>query len=71
MLLRARLLHRFYLTTVLRILAGDGFATVARGPVLDPSCDFRLTALCLDRHGPDGVEQIFQVYDARATDAAG
>jgi riboflavin biosynthesis pyrimidine reductase len=71
MLLRAGLLRRFYLTTVMRILAGDAFATVARGPVLDPPCDFRLAALYLDRHGPDGVEQLFQVYDRREASAAG
>jgi riboflavin biosynthesis pyrimidine reductase len=63
MLLQARLLQRLYLTTVMRVLAGDVFATLARGPLLDFPYDFRLAALYLDRQGPDGVEQLFQVYD--------
>lgn len=65
LLLRARVLQRLYLTTVLRVLAGDSYATLARGPVLDPPYDLQLAALYLDRHGPDGVEQLLQVYDAR------
>jgi riboflavin biosynthesis pyrimidine reductase len=62
-LLRARVLQRIYLTTVMRVLAGDSFATLARGARLEPPCDFRLAALYLDRHGPDGIGQIFQVYE--------
>jgi riboflavin biosynthesis pyrimidine reductase len=65
MLLRARMLQRIYLTTVLRILAGDAYATLASGELLDPPYDFRLAALYLDPHGPDGIEQLLQVYDRR------
>jgi len=65
MLLSARVLQRIYLTTVLRILAGEAYASLAQGSVLDPPYDFRLAALYLDRHGPDGVEQLLQVYDRR------
>jgi riboflavin biosynthesis pyrimidine reductase len=65
MLASRRVLRRIYLTTVMRVLAGDSFATLARGALLEPPYDFRLAALYLDRHGPDGVEQLFQVYDRR------
>jgi hypothetical protein len=65
MLISRRVLRRIYLTTVMRVLAGDSFATLARGALLEPPYDFRLAALYLDRHGPDGVEQLFQVYDRR------
>lgn len=62
-LLSAGVLQRLYLTTVLRLLAGEGYATLTRGPLLEPLVDFRLTALYLDQHGPDDVEQLLQVYD--------
>ena len=65
MLISSRVLRRIYLTTVMRVLAGNSFATLARGALLEQPCDFRLAALYLDRHGPDGVEQLFQVYDRR------
>jgi riboflavin biosynthesis pyrimidine reductase len=65
MLLSAGVLQRIYLTTVLRILAGDAYATLASGKLLDPPFDLRLTALYLDPRGPDGVEQLLQVYDRR------
>jgi riboflavin biosynthesis pyrimidine reductase len=65
MLLSSGVLQRLYLTTVLRILAGDAYATLARGAQLDPPYDFELAALYLDRHGPDGVPQCMQVYDRR------
>lgn len=65
MLLSSDVLQRLYLTTVLRILAGEAYATLARGAALDPPYDFELGALYLDRHGPDGVPQCMQVYDRR------
>ena len=63
LLLAAGVLQRIYLTTVLRVLAGTEYATLIRGPELCPPGDFNLTALYLDSHGPDGVEQLLQVYD--------
>ena len=66
-LLAANVLDRLYMTTVLRILSGAEFATIARGDLLDPAYDFTLSALYLDKHGPDGVEQLLQVYDKRST----
>lgn len=63
MLLAARVLRRLYLTTVLRVLGGEDYATIARGSRLAPPYDFRLAALYLDPGGPDGVEQLLQVYD--------
>ena len=62
-LLRADALDRIYLTTVLRVLGGEHYATLARGGRLDPPPDFRLTGLYLDSAGPGGSEQIMQVYD--------
>lgn len=64
-LLEARVLRRLYLTTVLRALSGTDYATLARGDRLDSAYDFDLAALYLDHHGPDGVQQLLQVYDHR------
>jgi riboflavin biosynthesis pyrimidine reductase len=61
-LLTAGVLQRIYLTTVLRVLAGEAYATMVRGPKLVPPFDFSLSAMYLDRYGPDGVEQLIQVY---------
>jgi riboflavin biosynthesis pyrimidine reductase len=62
-LLRAGVLHRLYLTTVFRALAGDYYATLVRGVRFDPPVDFRLAALYLDAEGPRGVQQLLQVYE--------
>ncbi|MGD2082050.1 MAG: dihydrofolate reductase family protein [Chromatiales bacterium] len=62
-LLAARVLDRIYLTTVLRVLGGEHFATLASGPPLDPPADFRLAELYLDPGGPGGSQQLMQVYD--------
>jgi riboflavin biosynthesis pyrimidine reductase len=62
-LLDAGVLDRIYLTTVLRVLGGERYATLVRGPRLEPPPDFGLTALYLDRGGPGGAEQLMQVYD--------
>jgi riboflavin biosynthesis pyrimidine reductase len=64
-LLEAGMLRRLYLTTVLRLLSGTHYATMARGEPLEPARDFSLSALYLDDHGPDGVQQLLQVYDRR------
>jgi riboflavin biosynthesis pyrimidine reductase len=66
-LLEARVVDRLYMTTVLRILSGAEFATITRGELLEPAYDFALSALYLDRHGPDGIEQLLQVYDKSTT----
>ena len=65
MLLEARVLQRLYLTTVLRVLSGTDYTTMASGSQLDPPYDFRLTELFLDNNGPDGVQQLLQVFDRR------
>ena len=66
-LLAAGVLWRIYLTTVTRVLGGEEYATLARGPKLEPVRDFELSALYLDRYGPDGVEQLLQVYTRKST----
>lgn len=63
-LLEARTLHALYLTTVLRVLSGSRYATLAQGAPLAPAYDFELASMCLDPHGPDGVQQLLQVYRA-------
>lgn len=65
-LLESGVLDALYLTTVLRALSGTDYATLASGTRLDPAHDFELEALYLDEHGPDGVQQLLQVYRARA-----
>jgi riboflavin biosynthesis pyrimidine reductase len=65
-LLAAGVLWRIYLTTVTRVLGGEGYATLVRGPKLEPVRDFELSALYLDRYGPDDVEQLLQVYTRRS-----
>jgi riboflavin biosynthesis pyrimidine reductase len=62
-LLAGGLVDRLYLTTVLRVLGGDDYATMTRGRLLEPARDFRLAALYLDACGPGAVEQLLQVYD--------
>ena len=63
MLVSSGVLQRLYLTTVLRVLAGEAYATLVRGTQLNPPYDFELRTLYLDRHGPDQVPQLMQVYD--------
>ena len=69
LLLNSRMLQRLYLTTVTRILGGEDYATLVLGERLAPPYDFRLSALYLDAQGPDGVDQLMQIYDRR--DVAG
>jgi hypothetical protein len=71
LLLRSRVLHRLYLTTVTRVLGGDDYATLVLGERLAPPYDFALSALYLDAQGPDGVEQLMQVYDRRDATGSG
>jgi riboflavin biosynthesis pyrimidine reductase len=66
MLLAARVLRRLYLTTVLRVIGGEDYATMTRGARLAPPYDFRLAALYLDpAGGPGGIEQLLQVFEQR------
>ena len=64
-LLEAKVLRRLYLTTVLRVISGEHYATMAKGKRLDIPYDFELAALYLDEKGPDGVQQLLQVFDLR------
>lgn len=64
-LLEARVLSRLYLTTVLRVLSGEHYATMAIGKPLDLPYDFKLAALYLDESGPNSVQQRLQVFDRR------
>ena len=64
MLLAARVLRRRYLTTVLRVIGGEDYATMTHGARLKPPYDFRLAALYLDpAGGPGETEQLLQVFE--------
>jgi riboflavin biosynthesis pyrimidine reductase len=67
LLLQSRVLERLYMTTVTRILGGVDYATLVLGDRLRPPYDFTLSAMYLDVQGPDGVDQLMQVYDRRDT----
>lgn len=66
MLLVDRVLDRLYLTQACRILGGQPFDTLMKGPLLDPPGAFELRALCYDAAEGDAVEQLFMVLDRRA-----
>jgi len=67
MLLEARVLRRLYLTTVLRMLGGENYATMTRGARLSPPYNFQLAALYLDAEGgPDCTQQLLQVFEQSA-----
>lgn len=63
LLVAARVLDRLYLTGTGRLLGGDPYATIIEGERLEPPVDFRLARLYYDPEGPDGLGQVFQVYD--------
>lgn len=70
----AQVLHTFvsagcldtlFLTTVHRLLGGEGFATIMQGPLLDAPVDYRLQWLYYDANVLDGAGQILARYDRR------
>lgn len=63
MLLADRVLDRLYFTQACRILGGQPFDTLMKGPLLDPPAAFELRALCYDAAEGDAVEQLFMVLD--------
>jgi riboflavin biosynthesis pyrimidine reductase len=72
MLLEARVLDRLYLTITNRILGGDEFDTIVKGPYLKPPVDFKLDSLYFDPYGLEGLGQMFVAYnrEGEAGDAA-
>jgi len=69
-LIRARVINRFYLTQVHRLLGGASYDTLLEGGYLIPPADFVLNALYYDRGLENGCGQFFSVYEA-ATPADG
>ncbi len=67
LLLRSGVLQRLYLTTVTRMLGGRDYAPLVLGERLAPPSDFTLSALYLDAQGPNGVDQLMQVYDSKTS----
>ena len=63
LLLAGRVLDRLYLTYANRILASEIFATMVRGPRLDPPASFTLNTLYHDPVGLKGLGQLFASYD--------
>lgn len=52
-------LDTVFLTIVARFVAGEDFASLVEGPVLDPAPGFRFRSAWVDEHGPDGADQLF------------
>lgn len=63
LLLEGGVLDRLYLTYASRILGGTPFATLVEGILLEPAVDMTLAHLYFDRHGVDGLGQLFATYD--------
>ncbi|MDN5848870.1 MAG: hypothetical protein L0H63_04420 [Nitrococcus sp.] len=64
-LVSAGCLNTLFLTTVHRLLGGEGFATIMEGALLGAPADYCLRSLYYDAHTPDGVGQTFARYDRR------
>ncbi|MDN5871692.1 MAG: dihydrofolate reductase family protein [Nitrococcus sp.] len=62
-LVSAGCLNTLFLTTVHRLLGGEGFATIMEGALLGAPADYRLRSLYYDTHTPDGVGQMLARYD--------
>lgn len=62
-LLSANSIDRLYLTTANRLLGGNEFDTLTRGPRLEPACSMQLKELYHDPHAPAGAGQLFAVYE--------
>lgn len=70
-LLAGRALDRLYLTTACRLLGGDEFAAVVKGPVLNPPYDLQLEALYYDREEPAKGGQLLACYTAPTLENGG
>lgn len=58
-------LDTLFLTTVHRLLGGEGFATIMQGALLNAPVDYRLRWLYYDTDAPDGAGQMLARYDRR------
>lgn len=64
-LVSAGCLDTLFLTTVHRLLGGEGFATIMQGALLDAPVDYRLRWLYYDADAMDGAGQMLARYDRR------
>lgn len=55
-------LDRLYLTFVGRLLGGDSYDTLCRGPLLAPPVNLPLRSLYFDPSAPDGAGQLFAAF---------
>jgi riboflavin biosynthesis pyrimidine reductase len=62
-LIDADLLDRLYLTFALKLLAGNDFATLLRGPALEPPLQFELHQLYFATAGAANSPQIFASFN--------
>lgn len=62
-LVSAGCLNTLFLTTVHRLLGGEGFATIMEGALLGAPADYRLRWLYYDTDTPDGAGQMLARYD--------
>lgn len=62
-LVSAGCLDTLFLTTVHRLLGGEGFATIMQGALLDTPADYRLRWLYYDADAPDGAGQMLARFD--------
>lgn len=70
-LLLDRMLDRLYLTQVHRVLGGEDYATLVKGPELAPPAGFELNSLHYEAPTGGRVAQLFGVYTAAAAEFVG
>lgn len=63
LLLAGRVLDRLYLTSANRLLGGEQFDSIVKGPLLKPAVDLKLNTLYYDPVALDGLGQLFASYD--------
>lgn len=69
-LLATNALDRLYLTHACRLLGGQSFDTMVKGPVLDPPIDLTPRALFYDAADGHRAAQLFSVLDRRTSSRA-
>ncbi len=63
LLLKGKVLDRFYLTHANRLLGGKPFSSVVEGELLQPAQDLTLNAIYWDSAALNGLGQLFVSYD--------
>ena len=63
LLLSGGVLDRLYITLASRLLAGQPFASILSGPLLEPAVDSQLHTLYLDSHALNNTGQLLASYN--------